>query len=122
MEQINQIVEAIEKCSLLELSELQSALADKFGTYQSGIIIGTQPQVSKQAVEEKTEFNVVLVSFGNKKIEVIKTVRAMTQLGLKEAKALVDSVPVTIMESVSKSDAEEFRSDLEGVGATVSLE
>ena len=103
-----EIMEAIENMTVLELSELVKAMEEKFG-------------VSAAAAEEKDEFNVVLASAGDKKINVIKAVREATGLGLKEAKALVDGAPAAVKENVAKAEAEELKAKLEEAGATVEL-
>ena len=103
-----EILESIENMSVLELSELVKALEERFG-------------VSAAAEEEQTEFDVVLQSAGEKKIQVIKEVRAATGLGLKEAKALVDDAPNPVKEALSREDAEALKAKLEEAGATVEL-
>ena len=103
-----EILESIENMSVLELSELVKALEERFG-------------VSATAEEEQTEFDVVLQSAGEKKIQVIKEVRAATGLGLKEAKALVDDAPNPVKEALSREDAEALKAKLEEAGATVEL-
>ena len=104
-----QIVDAIAAKSLMEVMELVKAIEEKFG-------------VSAAApVEEQTEFTVVLKSAGEKKVEVIKAVRAITGLGLKEAKDLVEGAPQTVKDAVSKEDAEKFKKELEAAGASVEL-
>lgn len=122
----DEILEKIEKMSVLELSELVKSLEEKFGVSaqapqvvgvaQAGIAPGAQP-----AEEEKTEFNVSLESSGAKKIQVIKVIRELTGLGLKEAKDLVDNVPKPVKEGVDKATAEEIKSKLEAAGAKVEI-
>ena len=107
-EKITAMIEEIKGLSVLELSELVHALEDTFG-------------VSAAAVEEKTEFDVVMTAFGAEKIKVIKEVRGITGLGLAEAKAMVEGVPAKIKEGVSKEDAEALKAQLEAVGATVEI-
>jgi large subunit ribosomal protein L7/L12 len=120
-----QIIEAIGSMSVLELSELVKDLESKFGVSAAMPMAGFVPaqgEASQEAEEEEqTEFSVVLVSSGQKKIQVIKEVRAITSLALKDAKALVDASPSPIKEGVGKEEAEEIKSKLEAAGATVEL-
>lgn len=122
------IIEAISNMTVIELAELVKALEEKFGVVGVGIpaAVGVGVQASSVAtpapeVEEKTEFDVHLTSIGANKIQVIKEVRALTQLGLKEAKDLVESAPCIIKKEVSKEEAEEIKKKLEAAGATVEL-
>ena len=117
------IVEEIEKMSILDLSELVSILEEKFGVSAAapvmmGAAMGAAPAA---AAEEKTSFNVELTSAGSNKIGVIKVIREITQLGLKEAKDLVDGAPKMVKEGVSKEDAEKIKAQLTEAGATVTL-
>jgi len=124
MSAVNEIVEKIEKLTLLEASELKKALEDKFGVTAAAPVImaGAAPAGGgAAAVEEKTEFNVELKGAGAQKINVIKVVRAATGLGLKEAKDLVDGAPKVVKEGLSKADAEKLKKELEEAGATVEL-
>ncbi len=122
-----ELMETIENMTVLELSELVKALEERFGV--SATAVAAAPAAgaaagdgaATAAEEEQTEFDVVLQSAGEKKIQVIKVVRAATGLGLKEAKALVDEAPNPVKEAVSKEDAEELKSQLEESGATVEL-
>jgi large subunit ribosomal protein L7/L12 len=118
-----QVVEFIEKMSVLELSELVKELEDKFGVSAAApVAVAAGPAAAEAApVEEKDEFDVVLTGAGDKKINVIKVVRAATGLGLKEAKDLVDGAPQTVKEGVAKADAEELKKQLLEAGATVEL-
>jgi large subunit ribosomal protein L7/L12 len=120
------VVELIEKMTVLELADLVKNLEEKFGvTAQAPVIqAGVAPAGAAEAQpkEEQTEFTIMLTSFGDKKLQVIKEVRALTNLGLKEAKDLVDSAPKAIKEKVSKEEAESIRRRLMDVGATVELE
>jgi len=120
-----QIIEAIGNMSVLELSELVKDLEGKFGVSAAVPMTGFVPtQVEapqEEEEEEKTEFNVILVSSGEKKIQVIKEVRAITSLALKDAKALVDGAPSPVKEGISKAEAEEIKAKLEAAGATVEL-
>jgi large subunit ribosomal protein L7/L12 len=121
------MIEAIKSMSVLELSELVKALEEEFGVSAAAPVAvaaaGAAPAAAGEAAaeEEKTSFDVVLSSFGEKKIEVIKVVRALTGLGLKEAKALVEEAPKPVKEGVNKEEAAEAKSKLEEAGATVEL-
>lgn len=118
-----EILEAISNMSVLELSELVKAIEDKFGVSAAApvAVAAAAPAASAAAEEEKTEFDVVLASAGESKIQVIKVVREITGLGLKDAKALVDGAPKPVKEGVSKADAEDIKGKLEAAGATVEL-
>ncbi|KAF1686407.1 50S ribosomal protein L7/L12 [Pseudoxanthomonas broegbernensis] len=117
-----QIVEAIAGKTLMEVMELVKAIEDKFGVSAAApIAVAAGPAAAGPAAEEQTEFTVVLKATGEKKVEVIKAVRAITGLGLKEAKDLVEGAPKDVKEGVSKEDAEKFKKDLEAAGATVEL-
>jgi large subunit ribosomal protein L7/L12 len=118
-----QVVEFIEKMSVLELSELVKELEEKFGVSASApVALAAAPAAGAEAaVEEKDEFDVILTGAGEKKINVIKVVRAITGLGLKEAKDLVDSAPSPIKEAASKAEAEDVKKQLEEAGASVEL-
>jgi len=122
-DKIAEIVEKIKALTLVEASELKTALEDEFGvTAAAPVVMGAAPAGgAAEAAEEKTEFDVVLASFGEKKINVIKVVRAHTGLGLKEAKELVDGAPSTVKEAVSKDEAEKVKKELEEAGATVEI-
>ncbi|MDX8387902.1 MAG: 50S ribosomal protein L7/L12 [Ghiorsea sp.] len=117
------LITAIETMTVLELSELVSALEEKFGVSAAApvAVAGAAAAGGDAAAEEQTEFNVVLESAGEKKIQVIKAVREATGLGLKEAKALVDAAPAPVKEGASKDDAEALKAKLEEAGATVAL-
>ncbi|RLL52150.1 50S ribosomal protein L7/L12 [Mariprofundus sp. EBB-1] len=119
----DELIEAIETMTVLELSELVTALEDKFGVSAAApVAVAAGPAAGGEAAaEEKTEFDVVLVSAGEKKIQVIKAVREITGLGLKEAKAMVDGAPGNVKEGASKDDAGEIKEKLEAAGATVEL-
>ncbi len=125
MSAVEEIVEKIEKLTLLEAVELKKALEDKFGVTAAAPVMmgGMMPAAAgaAPAVEEKTEFTVVLKEAGAQKINVIKVVRAATGLGLKEAKDLVDGAPKAVKESISKDDAEKLKKELEEAGAKVEL-
>jgi large subunit ribosomal protein L7/L12 len=119
------VMELIEKMTVLELADLVKDLEEKFGvTAQAPAVQAVAAPAAggdAQAAEEKTEFTIVLSSFGDKKLQVIKEVRAITSLGLKEAKDLVDNVPKPIKEKVSKEEAEAIKKRLTEAGATVEL-
>jgi len=122
-ELVAEIVEKIKKLSLVEASELKTALEDEFGVTAAApvMVAGGAAPAGAAPAEEKTEFDVILSSFGDKKINVIKVVRAHTGLGLKEAKDLVDSAPSTIKEAVSKEEAENLKKEFEEAGAKIDL-
>lgn len=116
------IISAIEKMTVLELSTLVKDLETKFGvTAAAPMMMGGGGGAAAAAVEEKTEFTVVLAAAGDKKIEVIKEVRAITGLGLKEAKDLVEGAPKPLKDGIAKKDAEEMKKKLEAVGAKVEI-
>ncbi len=116
-----QIVDALAGKSLMEVMELVKAIEEKFGVSAAAPVAAAGPAVAAAAVEEQTEFNVILKAIGEKKVEVIKAVRAITGLGLKEAKDLVEGAPQTVKEAVSKDDSEKMKKDLEAAGATVEI-
>ncbi len=117
-----QIVDAVAGKTLMEVMELVKAIEEKFGVTAAAPVMMAGPAAGPAApVEEQTEFNVILKAAGDKKVEVIKAVRAITGLGLKEAKDLVEGAPQTVKEAVSKEDAEKFKKDLEAAGAQVEL-
>ncbi len=119
------VVEFIANMSVLELSEFVKELEEKFGVSAAApvaMMAGAMPAAGGDAAaEEKTEFDVILESAGDKKIQVIKEVRAITGLGLKEAKALVDECPKPVKEGIAKEEAEKIKEQLEGAGAQISL-
>ena len=117
-----EIMEAIENMTVLELSELVKAMEDKFGVSAAApVAVAAAPAAGAAAAEEKSEFDVILQSAGDKKIGVIKVVREVTGLGLKDANALVDGAPKAVKEGVAKADAEALKAKLEEAGATVEL-
>lgn len=123
---VEDLIKSIEKMTVMELSDLVKALEEKFGVQAAMPTMAAMPQAGgaqgqAAAAEEKTSFDVVLASVGGTKIAVIKEVRTMTNLGLKDAKDLVDSTPKTIKEGVAKEEAEQMKKKLEAVGATVEL-
>jgi len=117
----DQIVEAIAGKTLMEVMELVRAIEEKFGVSAAAPVAAAGPAAAAAVVEEQTEFTVVLKATGEKKVEVIKAVRAITGLGLKEAKDLVEGAPQTVKDAVSKADADKFKKELEAAGATVEL-
>jgi large subunit ribosomal protein L7/L12 len=117
-----QVVEFLEKLTLLEAADLVKELEDKFGVSAAAPMAMMAPGAAAGApVEEKDEFDVVLTSFGEKKINVIKEIRAITGLGLKEAKELVESAPKTVKEAATKDEAAKIKESLEKAGAKVEL-
>jgi large subunit ribosomal protein L7/L12 len=122
------VIQFIEKMTVLELSELISDLEEKFGVTAAAPVaaVGALPagagaEAAEAQEEEKTDFDVILTSFGSQKIQVIKVVRAVTGLGLKEAKDLVEGVPKPVKEGIPKEEAEDVKGKLEEVGAEVEL-
>lgn len=120
-EKIAALIETIKELSVLELSELVKAVEDEFGVSAAAAVAVAAPAEAAAAVEEKTEFDVILAEVGAEKIKVIKAVREITGLGLADAKALVDGAPKALKEGVSKEDAEAAKEKLEAVGAKVEL-
>ena len=119
-----EIIEAIASKSLMEIMDLVKAMEDKFGVSAAApvaVAAAAGGGAAAAAAEEQTEFNVVLASIGANKVNVIKAVRAITSLGLKEAKDLVESAPTTVKEGVSKDDAAKMKKELEEAGATVEI-
>jgi len=117
------VIQFIASMSVLELSELVKELEEKFGVSAAApmAMMAAGPAAAAAPVEEKTEFDVILTAHGEKKINVIKEVRAITSLGLKEAKDLVESCPKPVKEGISKADAEKIKAQLESAGATVEI-
>jgi large subunit ribosomal protein L7/L12 len=121
---VDALVEEIGNLSVLELSELVKALQDKFGvTAAAPIQVAAQPaaDAAKPAAEEKSEYAVAMTSCGDKKIQVLKVLRELTGLGLKEAKDMIDNLPKTLKEGATKEEAQNMKSKLEEVGATIEL-
>ena len=117
-----QIIEAVKNMTVLELNELVKAIEEEFGvTAAAPVAIAGGAAAGGDAAEEKSEFDVVLADAGSSKIKVIKVVRELTGLGLKDAKELVDSAPKPVKEGVAKEEAEEMKAKLEEAGATVEL-
>lgn len=118
----DEIIDALKEMTLLEASELVKAIEDTFGVSAAApAAVVAAPAAGAAEAEEKTEFDVVLEGFGDNKIAVIKVVREVTDQGLKEAKALVESAPATIKEGVKKDEAEEMKEKFEAAGAVVTL-
>ena len=120
-EKVTAMIEEVKALTVLELAELVHALEEEFGVSAAAAAVAAGPAAAAAPVEEKTEFDVVMTSFGAEKIKVIKEVRGITGLGLADAKALVEGVPAKIKEGVSKEDGEAMKAQLEAVGATVEL-
>jgi len=118
---ITEIVETIEKLTVLELADLSKALQDKFGVTAAAPMAAAAAPVAAAAVEEQTEFKVELQAAGDKKIQVIKVVREITGLGLKEAKDLVDGAPKIVKEGISKEEAEGIRNKIQEAGGQVEI-
>ena len=123
MADLNKIVDQLSELSVLEAAELAKLLEEKWGVSAAAAVAvaGPAAAVAGPAAEEQTEFDVILTGDGGKKINVIKEVRAITQLGLGEAKALVEAAPKAIKEGVSKAEAEEIKKKIEEAGGTVEL-
>jgi len=122
MADLNSIVEQLSGLTVMEAAELVKKLEEKWGVSAAAVAVSAGPATAAAApVEEKTEFTVVLAKSGDKKIDVIKVVRELTGLGLKEAKDLVEGAPKTVKENVSKDDANKMKAKLTEVGATVEL-
>ncbi len=122
-EKILAIVEAVKSLSILELNELVKAVEEEFGVSAAApvAVAGAVAGAAAPAAEEKTEFDVIMTAFGDKKLNVIKVIREITGLGLKEAKEMVEGAPKAVKEGVSKDEAESLKKALEEAGATVEL-
>lgn len=116
-----EILDAVGNMTVMEIVDLISAFEEKFGVTAATAVAAAPAASAAAVVEEQTEFNVVMTSFGENKVAVIKTVRAITGLGLKEAKDAVEGVPTTLKEGVTKAEAEEFKKQLLEAGATVEI-
>ena len=117
-----EIIEALKEKTLIELAELRDAICEEFGvTATAAVAVAAEGGAAGGAAEEKTDFDVVLEGFGDNKIAGIKVVRALTSLGLKEAKALVEAAPKPVLEGAKKEDAEAAKAKLEEAGAAVTL-
>ena len=121
MANLEKIADQLSSLTVLEASELSKMLEEKWGVSAAAPVAVAAAPAAAEVAEEQTEFDVVLASFGEKKINVIKEVRAITTLGLKEAKELVESAPKTVKEGIRKEEAEEIKKKLEAAGATVEL-
>jgi large subunit ribosomal protein L7/L12 len=122
--EMEKFISYVENMTVLELSELIKALEDRLGVSAAAPVAAmaaAAPAEAAEAAEEKTEFDVVLTSFGSSKVGVIKIVRTLTGLGLKDAKDLVEAAPKAVKEGASKEEAEKIKKDLEGAGASVEL-
>lgn len=116
------ILEAISNMTVMDVVELISMMEEKFGvSAAAAVAVAAAPAAAAPAVEEKTEFDVVMTSFGANKVNVIKVIREITGLGLKEAKDLVEGVPSTVKEAIAKADADSIKKKLEEAGATVEI-
>ncbi len=120
-ENVTKIVEELKTLTVLELSELVSAVEEEFGVSAAAAVAVAAPAEGGAAAEEKTEFDVVLKEVGPNKIQVVKAVKEATGLGLKEAKAIVDGAPATVKEAVPTADAEALKAKIEETGATIEL-
>lgn len=123
---VEKVLDSVKKLTVIELSELVKAFEDEFGVTAAAPVVaaavpGAPAGAAAAAEEEQTEFTVMLTSFGSNKIQVIKEVRAITGLGLKEAKDLVEGVPAAVKEEIQKDEAEEIKKKLEEAGATVEI-
>ena len=117
----NEILETISNMSVMDVVELIEAMEEKFNVSAAAVAVAAPAAAAAAAVEEQTEFDVMLKSFGENKVGVIKVVRALTGLGLKEAKVLVEAAPSTIKEAVSKAEAADIKKQLEEAGASVDV-
>ena len=116
-----QILDLVKGLTILELADLVKALEEEFGVSATPVAVAGPAVADAAPVEEKTEFDVILKDFGAKKLDVIKAVREITGLGLKEAKEMVEGAPKAVKEGVSKDDADKIKAELEAAGATVEL-
>jgi len=116
-----ELIETLSGMSIMEVTELVSALEEKWGVSAAAAVAAAPAAAGAAAEEEKDEFDVILVSFGENKVAAIKAVRAITSLGLKEAKDMVESAPATMKEAAPKAEAEEIKKQLEEAGCTVEL-
>jgi large subunit ribosomal protein L7/L12 len=116
-----EIMEAVSNMTVMEIVDLISAMEEKFGVSAAAAVAVAAPTAAAAVVEEQTEFDVILTGFGENKVAVIKAVRGMTGLGLKEAKDAVEGAPTTLKEAVSKAEAEAAKKDLEAAGATAEI-
>ena len=114
------ILDAVSNMTIMEIVDLISAMEEKFGV-SAAVAVAAAPAAAAAAVEEQTEFDVILTSFGDNKVSVIKTVRGITGLGLKEAKDAVEGVPTVLKEGIPKAEAEDIKKQLAEAGATVEI-
>lgn len=121
MADLNKILDEIKELKLLEVAELVKMMEEEFGVSAAAAVVAAGPAAGAAAAEEKTDFDVVLTEAGAQKLQVIKVVREITGLGLKEAKDAVEGVPTTLKEAIGKEDAEAYKAKLEEVGAKVEL-
>jgi large subunit ribosomal protein L7/L12 len=121
MADIAKLVEELSKLTVLEAAELATALEETWGVSAAAAVAVAGPAAAAEAVEEQTEFDVILTGDGGKKIQVIKEVRAITGLGLTEAKGLVEAAPKAVKEGVNKAEAEDIKAKIEAAGGTVEL-
>ncbi|MGE5416564.1 MAG: 50S ribosomal protein L7/L12 [Acidobacteriota bacterium] len=120
MSKVQEVIEVVKGLTVLELAELVKALEEEFGVSAAApVAVAAGPAVAAEPVEEQTEFDVIIQSAGEKKVNVIKVVRELTALGLKEAKDLVDGAPAAVKEKINKQEAEDAKKKLEEAGATV---
>ena len=117
----NEILETISKMSVMEVVELIEAMEEKFNVSAAAAVVAAAPAAASAPAEEQTEFDVVMTSFGENKVGVIKAIRTITGLGLKEAKDLVEGAPSTVKEAVSKAEAADIKKQLEEAGASVDV-
>lgn len=117
----DEILDTVSNMTVMEVVDLISAMEEKFGVTAAAPVAVVAAAAPAAAVEEQTEFNVIMTSFGEKKVDVIKVIRTITGLGLKEAKDLVEGVPSTVKEAVSKAEAESVKKQLAEAGATVEI-
>lgn len=115
------ILEAVSNMTVMEIVDLISAMEEKFGVSAAAVAVAAPAGPAAAAVEEQTEFDVILTGFGDNKVGVIKAVRGITGLGLKEAKDAVEGAPTTLKEAVSKAEADDYKKQLEEAGATVEI-
>jgi large subunit ribosomal protein L7/L12 len=120
-EKTTQILEEIKSLTILEMKDLVAALEEEFGVSAAPVAVAGAPAAAAPAAEEKTEFDVVMTSFGEKKLDVVKVIKEITGLGLMEAKSMVENVPAKVKEAVSKADGEEIVKKLAAAGATAEL-
>ncbi len=121
MADLNKILDDIKELKLLEVAELVKMMEEEFGVSAAAAVVAAAPGAAAAAAEEKTDFDVVLTEAGAQKLQVIKVVREITGLGLKEAKDAVEGAPTTLKEAIGKEDAEGYKAKLEAVGAKVEL-